>query len=226
MKRAILALLVVAAIALFFGMGLDQYLTLDALKESQGKFAAMLEQSPWRVTLIAFVLYVIVVALSLPFAAIMGLAMGALFGHWQGTLLVSFASTIGATLAFLTSRYLLRDYVQHRFGDKLKGINEGMAKDGALYLFMLRLAPVFPFFLVNLLMGLTQMPMRTFYWVSQLGMLAGTLVYVNAGTQLARIDSLSGIISPEVLLSFALLGVFPLIAKRVVQAIQKWHAHF
>lgn len=221
MKKAILAGLVVAAIALFFGMGLDQYLTLGALKESQGKFAAMLEQSPWQVTLIAFALYVIVVALSLPGATIMGLAIGALFGLWQGTLLVSFASSIGATLAFLTSRYLLRDYVQHHFGDKLKGINEGMAKDGALYLFMLRLVPLFPFFLINLLMGLTQIPTRTFYWVSQLGMLAGTMVYVNAGTQLAHIDSLSGILSPRVLLSFALLGVFPLIAKRIVQAMQK-----
>ncbi len=221
MKRAILALLIVAAIALFFGMGLDQYLTLGALKESQGKFTVMLEQSPWRVTLIAFVLYVVVVALSLPGATIMGLAMGALFGLWQGTLLVSFASTIGATMAFLTSRYLLRDYVHRHFGDKLKGINEGMAKDGALYLFMLRLVPVFPFFLINLLMGLTQIPTRTFYWVSQLGMLAGTLVYVNAGTQLAHIDSLSGILSPEVLLSFALLGVFPLIAKRIGRAIHK-----
>jgi len=214
-------LLVVAAIALFFGLGLDQYLTLSALKESQGKFAAMLEESRWQVTLIAFVLYVIVVALSLPGATIMGLAAGALFGLWQGTLLVSFASSIGATLAFLTSRYLLRDYVQRHFGDKLKGINEGMAKDGVLYLFMLRLVPIFPFFLINLLMGLTQIPTRTFYWVSQLGMLAGTMVYVNAGTQLAHIESLSDIMSPGVLLSFALLGVFPLIAKRIVHAMQK-----
>ena len=221
MKKAILALLVVAAIALFFGLELDQHLTLGALKESQGKFAVMLAQSPWQATLFAFVLYVTVVALSFPGATIMGLAAGALFGLWYGTLLVSFASTIGATLAFLTSRYLLRDYVQHRFGDKLKGINEGMAKDGALYLFMLRLVPAFPFFLINLLMGLTQIRTRTFYWVSQLGMLAGTLVYVNAGTQLARIDSLSDIFSPEVLLSFALLGVFPLIAKRLIQVIQK-----
>ncbi len=151
----------------------------------------------------------------------MGRAMGALFGLWQGTLLVSFASTIGATLASLASRYLLRDFVQHHFGSKLKGVNEGMAKDGTLYLFMLRFVPIFPFFLINLLMDLTQIHTRTFYWVSQLGMLAGTLVYVNAGTQLARIDNLSGILSPEVLLSFALLGVFPLTAKRVVQTIQK-----
>lgn len=221
MKKAILALLVVAAIALFFGMGLDQHLTLSALKDGQGKFAVMLAQSPVLVPLVSFVVYVVVVALSLPGATIMGLAMGALFGLWYGTLLVSFASTIGATLAFLTSRYLLRDYVQHHFGDKLKAINEGMAKDGALYLFMLRLVPIFPFFLINLLMGLTQIHTRTFYWVSQVGMLAGTIVYVNAGTQLARIDNLSDIISPGVLLSFALLGVFPLIAKRIVQAIRK-----
>ena len=178
MKRAILVLLVVAAIALFFGMGLDQYLTLGALKESQGKFASMLEQSPWRVTFIAFALYVIVVALSLPGATIMGLAAGALFGLWHGTLLVSFASTIGATLAFLTSRYLLRDVVQRRFGDKLKGINEAWRRMER-FIFHAALVPAFPFFLINLLMGLTQIRTRTFYWVSQLGMLAGTLVYVN-----------------------------------------------
>lgn len=225
MKRTVLFLLIVAAIAIFFGIGLDQYLTLDAIKENQGRFAAMLEQSFWRVAFAAFAIYVVVTALSLPGAAIMGLAAGALFGLWHGVLLVSFASTTGATLAFLSSRYLLRDFVQHRFGDKLKGINDGIAKDGALYLFMLRLVPVFPFFLINLLMGMTRIPARTFFWVSQLGMLAGTLVYVNAGTQLARIESLSGIISPEVLLSFALLGVFPLAAKRIVQALLKLRAH-
>jgi len=219
--KVILAALVVAAIALFFAMGLDQYLTLDALKENREWFAAMLEQHPWRVTLSAFALYVIVVALSLPGATLMGLAAGALFGFWYGTLFVSFASTIGATLAFLASRYLLRDFVRQRFGNRMKVIDEGMAKDGALYLFMLRLVPAFPFFLINLLMGLTHIRTRTYYWVSQLGMLAGTAVYVNAGTQLARIDSLSGLISPEVLLSLALLGVFPLIAKRVAQSIQK-----
>ena len=224
MKKAIIALSVAAAIALFFGMGLDQYLTLGALKENQGKFAVMLEQHPWRVTLSAFVLYVVVVALSLPGATIMGLATGALFGFWYGTLLVSFASTIGATLAFLASRYLLRDFVRHRFGSRLKVIDEGMAKDGALYLFLLRLMPIFPFFLINLLMGLTHIRTATFYWVSQIGMLAGTMVYVNAGTQLARIDNLSGILSPVVLLSFALLGIFPLVAKWIVRVIQRRRA--
>lgn len=220
MKKTILAAWLVAALALFFGMGFDQYLTLEALKASRGEFAAMLEQHPWQFTLGTFVLYVAVAALSLPGATLMTLLIGALFGLFYGTLLVSFASTTGATIAFLVSRYALHDVVRQRLGGRMKAIDEGMAKDGALYLFMLRLAPVFPFFLINLVMGLTQIRTRTFYWVSQLGMLAGTLMYVNAGTQLARIDCLSDIVSPAVLLSLALLGVFPLAAKRVVRAIQ------
>lgn len=224
MKKTLIVLVVIAALAMFFGMRLDQYLTLDTLKESQAKFAAAQAQSPWLTALAVFLMYVVVVALSLPGATIMTLAIGALFGFWVGALLVSFAATIGATLAFLASRYVLRDLVQKRFGDKLKGINEGMAKDGALYLFLLRLMPIFPFFLINLLMGLTHIRTATFYWVSQLGMLAGTLVYVNAGTQLAHIDSLSGILSPAVLLSFALLGVFPLVAKRIGRAVQQRRA--
>jgi pyruvate/2-oxoglutarate dehydrogenase complex dihydrolipoamide dehydrogenase (E3) component/uncharacterized membrane protein YdjX (TVP38/TMEM64 family) len=164
---------------------------------------------------------VLVTALSLPGAAVMTLAMGALFGLLWGTLLVSFASSIGATLAFLASRFVLRDSVQQRFGDKLKAINDGVARDGALYLFTLRMVPLFPFFLINLLMGLTPMRARTFYWVSQLGMLAGTLVFVNAGTQLAQLQSLSGILSPGLLFSFALLGVFPMIANRFIQWLQR-----
>lgn len=222
--KIIVLLLVAVAIVLFFGMDLDHYLTLDMLKEAREKFAVIQAQSPWLTTLAFFAAYVTVVALSLPGATLMTLAIGALFGFWYGTLLVSFASSIGATLAFLASRYLLRDMVQRRFGDKLKGVNEGMAKEGALYLFLLRLMPIFPFFLINLLMGLTHIRTATFYWVSQLGMLAGTLVYVNAGTQLARVDSLSGILSPALLLSFALLGLFPLLAKRIGQAIKQRRA--
>lgn len=224
MKKTLIVLLLVAAIVLFFVMDLDQYLTLEALKENRERFAALRAQSPWLTALVFFAVYVAVVALSLPGATLMTLATGALFGFWYGTLLVSFASTIGATLAFLASRYVLRDMVQRRFGDKLKGINEGMAREGAMYLFLLRLMPIFPFFLINLLMGLTHIRTATFYCVSQLGMLAGTLVYVNAGTQLGQVDSLSGILSPTVLLSFALLGLFPLAAKRIGRAIQQRRA--
>jgi pyruvate/2-oxoglutarate dehydrogenase complex dihydrolipoamide dehydrogenase (E3) component/membrane protein DedA with SNARE-associated domain len=148
------------------------------------------------------------------------LTAGALFGLTLGTLIVSFASSVGATLAFLASRYVLRDAIQQRFGDRLKAINEGMAKDGTMYLFTLRLVPVFPFFLVNLLMGLTPVRTWNYYWVSQVGMFAATLVYVNAGTQLAQISSVAGIVSPGLLLSFALLGVFPLIARRMIRLLQ------
>ncbi|MEN8177600.1 MAG: VTT domain-containing protein, partial [Pseudomonadota bacterium] len=163
---------------------------------------------------------IVVTALSLPGATIMTLAGGAIFGLLWGALIVSFASTIGATLAFLVSRFLLRDWVQARFGDKLQAVDEGVKKDGALYLFSLRLVPLFPFFVINLVMALTPMKARTFYWVSQIGMLAGTLVYVNAGTQLAQIESLKGILSPGLLVSFALLGLFPLFAKNVMEWVK------
>jgi len=220
MKRSLLVLFIIALVVGFFAFDLDRFLTLESLKQSQGDFAALKAQSPWLFAAIAFALYVLVAALSLPGALIMTLAMGALFGLTVGTLLVSFASSIGATLAFLASRFVLRDTVQRRFGDKLKTMNDGIAKDGALYLFTLRLVPVFPFFLINLLMGLTPMRARTFYWVSQLGMLAGTVVFVNAGTQLAQLQSLSGILSPGLLFSFVLLGIFPFIAKKISASLQ------
>ena len=221
MKRAALLLLIAVLAAAFFAFDLHHYLTLEALQEKREEFAALKAQSPWLVAGVAFAGYVLVTALSLPGAAVMSLAIGALFGLLWGTLLVSFASSIGATLAFLVSRYLLRDAVQQRFGDKLKAINDGIAKDGVLYLFMLRLVPAFPFFLINLLMGLTPMRARTFYWVSQVGMLAGTLVFVNAGTQLAQLQSLSGILSPGLLFSFVLLGVFPMIANKFIRWLQR-----
>lgn len=220
MKRILLVLLIIALVISFFAFDLNRFLTLESLQQSQGDFAALKAQSPWLIASMAFALYVLVTALSLPGALIMTLAMGALFGLAVGTLLVSFASSIGATLAFLAARFVLRDTVQRRFGDKLGAINDGVAKDGALYLFTLRLIPVFPFFLINLLMGLTPMRARTFYWVSQLGMLAGTVVFVNAGTQLAQLQSLSGILSPGLLFSFALLGIFPFIAKKTTAWMQ------
>lgn len=220
MKKLILISIILAAIVAFFTFDLHQWLTLDSLKGGLGQFNQWLEQSPVIVGAAFFVIYVAVTALSLPGAAVMTLAAGALFGLGWGLLLVSFASSIGATLAFLVSRYLLHDTVQQRFGDRLKAINEGIKKEGAFYLFTLRLVPIFPFFLINLVMGLTPIKAWTFYWVSQVGMFAGTIVYVNAGTQLAQIDSLSGILSPDLILSFALLGIFPLLAKKLIAFIK------
>lgn len=221
MKKLLLVGGVLALIAAYFLLDLDSLLTLESIKNGHARFELLRETSPWQVALGFFALYVAVTALSLPGAAIMTLAGGALFGLASGTLLVSFASSIGATLAFLTSRFVLRDSVQRRFGTRLKPINEGMQRDGAFYLFTLRLVPVFPFFLINLLAGLTPIRTWTFYWVSQVGMIAGTLVYVNAGTQLSRIESLAGIVSPQVLVSLVLLGLFPLIAKAVLGVIKK-----
>lgn len=221
MKRSAIVIAFILLVTAFFALDLDRYLTLESLKQSQHDFAAIKMESPWLVAGVFFVVYVIATALSLPGAIILTLAAGALFGLFEGTLLVSFASSLGATLAFLASRFVLRDAVQSRFGDKLTAINDGIAKEGALYLFTLRLVPIFPFFLINLLMGLTPMQTRTFYWVSQVGMFAGTLVFVNAGTQLAQLQSLSGILSPALLFSFVLLGVFPMIAKKITSWLKR-----
>ncbi|CAM5368083.1 FAD-dependent oxidoreductase [Eoetvoesiella caeni] len=221
MKKIIILVVAALLIVAYFALDLHRYLTLDGLKASLGQFETWRAASPLLVALAFFSVYVLVTALSLPGAAVMTLAAGALFGLLEGTVIVSFASSIGATLAFLVSRFVLRDVVQQRFGDRLKAINDGVAREGAFYLFTLRLVPLFPFFLINILMGLTPIRTRTFYWVSQLGMLAGTLVYVNAGTQLAKLTSLSGILSPGLLLSFALLGIFPLLAKHFMDFLQR-----
>ena len=218
-KIGLLVLIAVLAVG-FFYFDLNQLLTLQGLKSGLVTFEAWRSDSPIFVGGVFLLLYVIVTALSLPGAVIMTLAAGALFGLLWGTLIVSFASSIGATLAFLVSRYLLQDAVQSRFGDRLKAFNEGVARDGAFYLFTLRLVPIFPFFLINLLMGLTAIRALTFYWVSQVGMFVGTVVYVNAGTQLGQLESLSGILSPSLLLSFVLLGVFPLMAKKILDVIK------
>ena len=220
MKKIGLLVCIFALAVGFFYFDLNQLLTLQGLKSGLVTFEAWRSDSPIFVGGVFLLLYVIVTALSLPGAVIMTLAAGALFGLLWGTLIVSFASSIGATLAFLVSRYLLQDTVQSRFGDRLKAFNEGVARDGAFYLFTVRLVPIFPFFLINLLMGLTTIRAFTFYWVSQVGMFVGTLVYVNAGTQLGQLESLSGILSPSLLLSFVLLGVFPLMAKKVLDVIK------
>ena len=218
-KLALLAALAVM-VALFFWFDLGRYFSLDYAKSAQGKFAALYAAQPLLVIGAFFAAYVAVAALSLPGAAILTLVAGAIFGLVVGTVLVSFASSIGATLAMLVSRYILRDSVQGRFGKLLADVDRGIEREGAFYLFTLRLVPLFPFFVVNLVMGLTKMPARSFYWVSQLGMLAGTLVFVNAGTQLAQINSLGGILSPALIGSFVLLGIFPLIAKKIVDIVK------
>ena len=220
MKKTLLLLLVLALAAGFFASGLHRQLDLDTLKAGMGGFAVWHADSPLLVAALYFAAYVAVTSLSLPGAAVMTLAGGALFGLGWGLLIVSFASTIGATLAFLVSRHLLRDSVHARFGERLRAIDQGIARDGAFYLFSLRLVPAFPFFLINLLMGLTPIRTRTFYWVSQLGMLPGTLVYVNAGTELGAVDSLAGVLSPGLVASFVLLGLFPLLARWMVERVQ------
>lgn len=219
MKRALILILVAGAIAMFFITGLHERLTLAGMQASLGQLSAWRDESPLQTTLLFGAAYVAATALSLPGAVVLTLAAGALFGLVWGTLIVSFASSIGALLAFLVSRHLLRDVVQQRFGQRLQALNEGIEREGALYLFTLRLVPIFPFFLVNLLMGLTPLGAWRFYWISQVGMLAGTAVYVNAGTQLAQMDGLSGILTPGFLLASALLGVFPWLAKKAVG----WH---
>lgn len=200
--------------------GLGQYLTLESLKGHQEALHSYYLEHPLFVAGLFSCIYVITTALSLPGATVLTLAGGAIFGLGFGVLLVSFSSTIGATFAFLTSRFFLRNFVQNKFKDKLTGINQGVGKEGALYLFTLRLVPIFPFFLINLVMGLTRIRALTFFLVSQVGMLPGTAVYVNAGTQLARINSLRGILSPGLLLSFALIGVLPLLSKWIISAIK------
>ncbi|CAA0080443.1 Mercuric reductase [Zhongshania aliphaticivorans] len=220
MKKIVLLTVIACLFIGFFYFDLDHLLSLEGLKNGLSEFETQRAAHPVLVGGAFLALYVLITALSLPGAAVMTLAAGALFGLAWGLFIVSFASSIGATLAFLASRYLLNKTVQQRFGDRLKAINEGIKKDGAFYLLTLRLVPVFPFFLINLVMGLTSIRVTTFYWVSQVGMLAGTFVFVNAGTQLAQIESISGILSPSLLFSFALLGIFPLIAKKLLAIIK------
>ena len=218
--RAVLLVLLAALAAAYFAFDLGRFLSLEFFKSQQAAFEAFFRDNPVRTAAAYFGIYVAVTGLSLPGAAILTLAGGAIFGLLWGVVIVSFASTIGATLAFLASRFVLRDWVQARFGDKLRPVNEGIAREGAFYLFALRLVPAFPFFVINLVMGLTPIRASTFYWVSQAGMLAGTVVYVYAGTQLARLSSLQGIVSPGLLGAFALLGIFPFLAKRALEALK------
>ncbi|MEO8752241.1 MAG: FAD-dependent oxidoreductase [Casimicrobiaceae bacterium] len=216
--------IVVTAMALvilmFFVFDLQRYLSLEFIKSEQAHLEAWRAARPLVAAGAGFLIYVALAALSLPGAAVMTLAVGAVFGLLWGTVIVSFASTIGATLAFLASRFLFKNWVQSRYGGRLAAVNAGVQKEGGFYLFTLRLIPLFPFFVINLAMGVTPIRPWTFYWVSQIGMLAGTLAFVNAGTQLARVQSLSGIASPGLVISFALLGLFPLLARKALDLVR------
>jgi uncharacterized membrane protein YdjX (TVP38/TMEM64 family) len=222
MKKWLVLGIAVALVAMSLAWIFEPYFTLEQLKTSREQLVDWLKPSPVLATAIFFTIYTVISVFSLPgIAAIMTLAAGALFGLWAGTLLVSFASSIGAMLAFLLARFFFRNRVQERFGKWLKWINQGMERDGAFYLFTLRLVPIFPLFLINLTLGLTPIRTWTFYWVSQLGMLPATLVYVNAGTQLAHIENASDVLSVELLLSFALLGLFPWLAKGTIYTVRR-----
>ncbi|WP_269291259.1 TVP38/TMEM64 family protein [Vibrio cholerae] len=219
-KKLIIALVLIAIAALLVTQ-FSQCLTLDVAKAKQAELANYIDAHLLQAALIYFVVYVLLTAFSIPGATVVTLLGAALFGFWLSLLLASFASTIGATLAFLSSRFLLRDWVQAKFADKLQTINQGIERDGAFYLLSLRLIPIFPFFLINLVMGLTPISTWRYYWVSQLGMLPGTAVYLNAGTQLAEISSLGEIVSLPVLASFVLLGVFPIMVKWLMGKVQQ-----
>ncbi|MEO8544488.1 MAG: FAD-dependent oxidoreductase [Burkholderiaceae bacterium] len=219
-KIVILLVVAVGAVA-FFAFDLGRFFSLDFVKQSQGQIAASYADQPIKISLAYFVIYIAITALSLPGAAIMTLAGGAVFGLVWGTILVSFASTVGATLAMLVARYILRDSIEARFGRRLAEVNKGITRDGSFYLFTLRLIPAIPFFALNLLMGLTRMKTLTFFWVSQLGMLAGTVAYVFAGTEIAKIDSLGAILSPGLIGAFVVLGLFPLLAKKIIDALKQ-----
>jgi dihydrolipoamide dehydrogenase len=217
--RLLIVILIVVLIGAIFWLDLGQFLTLDFFREQQETLQNYVNQNLTAAIGIFFLLYVAVTALNIPGAAVMTMVGGALFGLLLGTFIVSFASSIGATLAFALSRFLLRDYVERRFSNIAKRVNAGIEKEGAYYLFTLRLVPVFPFFAINMVMALTRLRATTFYWVSQFGMLAGTVVYVNAGKQISRIENTGDILSPELLGAFVLLGVFPLLAKRIVNML-------
>lgn len=224
-KKLLLIVFIVALIVSAFVFDVTQYLSLDVLKAKQQQLNMLFAESPLSVFAVYFLAYVIITALSLPGATILTLGAGAIFGLGWGFLLASFASSIGALLAFLCARFILRDWVEQKVGDKLETFNRGLKRDGAFYLLSLRLVPVFPFFVINLALGLTKIKTWTFYWVSQLGMVLGTIVYVNAGTQLAQINSLGDVVSPDLIGAFILLGIMPILAKLILSIVKRRKAY-
>ncbi|GAB4412076.1 MAG: bifunctional TVP38/TMEM64 family protein/FAD-dependent oxidoreductase [Bacteriovoracaceae bacterium] len=220
MKKILLALLILIIIGLIFQFNLHHYLTFEYLKQNLTDLKSYYHQDPIFFVIAFSIAYLITCTFAIPGASILTLASGAIFGLWKGFILVSFVSSIGATLALLASRYIFRDIVENKFGEKLRTINEGLEREGAFYLFTLRLAPIFPFFLINFTMGLTKIKISTFYWVSQIGMILGTLVYINAGVEISRLEGLSGILSPKMIFSMTMLGILPLVSKKIIEIIK------
>ena len=222
-KKIVLILLVILLVTGYFAMGLHRYLNLSYLKESRGLLMDILQEHPLRFMGLFCVMYLFIVSLNIPGAVVLGLAAGYLFGFAAGTVIISFVSSIGATAACLLSRYLFRDFIRIRFPRAIERINSGIDNDGGYYLFSLRLIPVMPFFLINAGMGLTRMPLWKFYLISQAGMLPGTMVFINAGKELGKIDSLSGILTPGLMASFVLMGLAPLVLKKIHGLFRERH---
>lgn len=218
--KIIIVSFIAALIASFFIFDLGQYLNLEYLKQQKDSLNTLYNNNPVLVSAVFFLVYLMVAAFALPAAALLTVAAGAILGFWNGLFIVSFASSIGATIAFLLTRYLFHDAIEAKFGDRLAAINSGIEREGAFYVFGLRLVPLFPFVVVNSVLGLTKLKTWTFYWSSQIGMLAGTAVFVNAGTQLAEVESLGDILTLKFALSFALLGIFPLLAKKLLNLMR------
>ncbi|MGA7966035.1 MAG: TVP38/TMEM64 family protein [Gammaproteobacteria bacterium] len=221
--RLLLAGVILGVIAVFYALGLQRYLSLDFLREQESWLMQMYEMQPVVWALAYFGAYVAITGLSLPLASAITLIAGPVFGLFWGSVIVTFAAAFGATFSFLVARFLLRDWVQARFEHQLAAINRGIEHDGIFYLFLLRLIPAFPFFVINLVMGLTPMRTRTYFWVSLVGMIPGNILYVNAGVQLGKIHSLHDLLSPGLIASFVALGVFPLLVKKTVDFWRKRH---
>ena len=219
--KSLIIILFLSSIILGFFFDIGQYLSFETIKEQHEKLILLIDSNFIFYFILFFFIYIIVTAFALPFAAIKTVLAGALFGLIPGVILTSFASSIGSTLCFLMSRFVLRDFVQNKYSKYLDKINRGIKEDGVYYLFFLRLSPIFPFFIINLVFGLTKMKAMTFYTISQIGMLIGTVVFVNAGVQLSKISSMSDILSFNLILSFILIGLVPLIIKKLIQIIKK-----
>lgn len=221
--RILFLVIIISIIITFKIWDFEKYLTLDYLKSQQQTFLNFYEVQPIKTILIFMSLYILMTGLSLPGSIMLSLTAGALFGLWMGTLLVSFACTIGATLAFLSSRYVLHDFIQNKFKRQIKRINQGIEEEGTFYLFSLRLFPASPYVVINLVMGITPISVFKFYWVSQIGLLPGNFIYVNAGTQLAKVDTVAGILTPELLFSLVLIGLLPFVSKWLAKIIKTYH---